>query len=448
MPSNRRIPNKKARSLRCFFPGLVLCLTGLAVGAGVSPVEGQWNRLKKAAKDAADRELARQVDMAVTGMIRCALNDPACVEEARRNGQAVEITDEDGNVITDANGNPVSDTDAALATRQKPGEGAWTNYDFVPGDRALFSEDFTSGNVGDFPRRLEFLNGNMEVAEWNETKLLRATSGSAFAIPLPETLPEQFTIEVPLHWTHGNLTTRVFFDAEEGGRVAPRASGWYPHPHVVVDSRGTGITDFQGDAPESLSRAPEITQGWAVLRVMADGQHAKVYLGERRLANIPQVQLGRSDKLWITLRDASDEYPMYVGAIHVAAGGRDLYDRLSDEGRVATKGILFNTDSDEIRPESTPTLEEIGTMLVDHPDLHLAIEGHTDSQGDDTYNQDLSERRAAAVKAFIVDAYGIDAGRLEAAGLGESQPVDSNETVEGRSNNRRVELVDLRRESA
>lgn len=124
-------------------------------------------------------------------------------------------------------------------------------------------------------------------------------------------------------------------------------------------------------------------------------------------------------------------------------GGADLYDKHEAEGRVATRGILFDVDSDRIRPESTPTLEEIAEMLRSHADLRISIEGHTDATGDDAYSQSLSERRAESVRRALIDRYGIAEDRLEAKGLGETVPVDSNDTAEGRQNNRRVELVKL-----
>ena len=76
-------------------------------------------------------------------------------------------------------------------------EGAFVNFDFVPGERVLFAEDFSRDHVGDFPRRLEFVRGNMEIAEWQGGRWLRGTTWpSAFAITLPETLPERFTVEM------------------------------------------------------------------------------------------------------------------------------------------------------------------------------------------------------------------------------------------------------------
>jgi outer membrane protein OmpA-like peptidoglycan-associated protein len=153
----------------------------------------------------------------------------------------------------------------------------------------------------------------------------------------------------------------------------------------------------------------------------------------------------RSDTLFVALSSANEKNPILIGPIRIAGGGRDLYDRLARDGRVATQGILFASGSARIRPESTPTLAEIGAMLGEHPDLRLAIEGHTDGDGDDAFNLDLSERRAAAVKVYLVEQLSIEGARLETAGFGEARPVAENDNPEGKQRNRRVELVRLDR---
>lgn len=422
-----------------------ICLAALLTFLPTGPADGQiLKRLKKSAEEAATRELENQVDRMITGAIRCALSDPVCIKEAKDDGQTVVFTNDDGELITDGDGNPITDEETARATVEGPGTGVWANYDFVPGDRILFTEDYSTDRVGDFPKRLRFLNGNMEVVDWSGTPWLRATAGSAFAVELPEVLPERFTLEFPVSWSHGNQWMRVLFDAPDGRVVAPRRIGWYKPPHLQIDERNTGIQDFQQDGPFALTPIRgRITGGIAEMRLMADGDHVKVYVGEKRVANVPQVELGRAQKVWFVLADAKEDLPMFVGPIRVAGGGADLYDKLATEGRVTTRGILFGVDSDQLRPESTPTLETIGRMLVEHPELRLRIEGHTDNTGDDDHNLDLSKRRAQSARQFLVGTYGIEGSRLEAEGFGESKPVDSNDTPEGRQNNRRVELVRL-----
>lgn len=125
----------------------------------------------------------------------------------------------------------------------------------------------------------------------------------------------------------------------------------------------------------------------------------------------------------------------------IAVTGESLVKEIEKSGKVAVYGIYFDTDSADIRPESAEAIGEITRMLELKPELALYVDGHTDDEGTGEYNQDLSSRRAASVVRWLVDQNGISAGRLEARGFGESAPVASNDSEEGRSWNRRVELV-------
>jgi outer membrane protein OmpA-like peptidoglycan-associated protein len=108
------------------------------------------------------------------------------------------------------------------------------------------------------------------------------------------------------------------------------------------------------------------------------------------------------------------------------------------------KGITFDTDKDTIRKSSTKALDQAVEVLKANADIRIKISGHTDNQGDPTHNLDLSKRRAAAVKQYLVD-HGVDAGRIETEGYGSEKPVDTNDTKTGRGNNRRIEFEILRR---
>ena len=323
------------------------------------------------------------------------------------------------------------------------GEGAWVNYDFKPGDRALFVEDFRSDEVGNFPRRLELTRGNMEVAEWKGLRLLRGTTNeSIFEIQLKEELPERFTLEFDLKFGMLNLHNyQVYF-------FAPAPNGYdnndQVHHRVVIRPSGhrisAGIEKGHSNANLTDIQTVGMQAQLIPVRIMADGSYAKMYLGSTRVANIPRANLGRSNSIRIEMACSTEE-PCFVGNIRVMAGGKKIYDALASTGRVSTQGILFTTGSDEIRPESTPTLKEIGQMLSEHPDLKLTIEGHTDNVGDAATNLSLSEQRAAAVKQYLVSKHGIDASRLTFKGLGASKPTSPNTTPEARQQNRRVELV-------
>jgi len=100
-------------------------------------------------------------------------------------------------------------------------------------------------------------------------------------------------------------------------------------------------------------------------------------------------------------------------------------------------------NSDRIRGESYGTLKEIATVLKENATVRVRIVGHTDADGDDAANLDLSQRRAAAVKAVLTSEFGIDAARMETDGRGETEPAAGNDTPAGKAANRRVEFVKL-----
>ena len=155
--------------------------------------------------------------------------------------------------------------------------------------------------------------------------------------------------------------------------------------------------------------------------------YAALYLGESNRGNVAVVKIVETKE-------------METGKIEFISAS-DMNTALTDDGKVLIYGILFDFDKDVIKPESNPTLDEIADLLKSNPDLKLKIVGHTDNKGAADYNLDLSERRAANVVTALVSDYGIDVGRLSAEGAGMTQPVDTNDTEEGRAKNRRVELV-------
>ena len=126
----------------------------------------------------------------------------------------------------------------------------------------------------------------------------------------------------------------------------------------------------------------------------------------------------------------------------------DLDAKQTDEGLVINlpENILFDFDKSEIKNQAEPTLRKINELLKYYKDSPMQINGHTDSKGSDSYNQQLSEKRANAVKEYLAKNFEADANRLKTKGFGESKPIAENEAngadnPEGREKNRRVEVI-------
>ena len=134
------------------------------------------------------------------------------------------------------------------------------------------------------------------------------------------------------------------------------------------------------------------------------------------------------------------EAPAIEGAAK-GSGEGSMEQALQQGGKIDIYSIYFSFNSDVIREESEPTLKEIGALMRKHPEWKLSISGHTDNIASDKYNLDLSQRRAAAVVKALTTRYGVKAERLTFSGMGEAAPKDTNDTLEGRAKNRRVELA-------
>jgi len=212
----------------------------------------------------------------------------------------------------------------------------------------------------------------------------------------------------------------------------------------MTDNEHTALT-IHDDQIASKQLPNELGAGKHTMRVMATKTTLKCYVDNERVANVPAVENFNPIGFKVHMDPWGDEpeNPMLMRGFRFAEGGKTLKQQLDETGRIITHGILFDSGSDRIKAESFKTLADIGQLLNENPALRLSIEGHTDSDGAEDYNLDLSQRRANSVRTYLMETYKIDAGRLETKGLGETMPIDTNDTPEGKANNRRVELVKL-----
>jgi outer membrane protein OmpA-like peptidoglycan-associated protein len=223
---------------------------------------------------------------------------------------------------------------------------------------------------------------------------------------------------------------------------------------VLRDLKGTGRSDLVLLIP---SHSPQPFRG-AIQRVGSGTESFPVLLDGRR-ATVPGIR-GRGDlrgdgplDFEVLLLDDPDS-PWVLEAISKVSGGRrqlvrigttarerDVAQALETNCTATVHDIYFASGSDVLDSTSTPSLDVIARTLTRHADWRVTIVGHTDSIGAAPANLELSRRRAERVRTTLVSQYDIAAGRLRAEGKGETQPLDDNGTLPGRSRNRRVDLV-------
>jgi outer membrane protein OmpA-like peptidoglycan-associated protein len=166
-----------------------------------------------------------------------------------------------------------------------------------------------------------------------------------------------------------------------------------------------------------------------------------------RFSDAEATLTAHKDDLWITVEAASRFYTLTeinaVGPDFESATDADsMAEMLERYGHVPVNGVEFVAGRADLVPSSSTILEEVVTLLKDHPTWHLRVEGHTDSVGSKTANLNLSFFRASAVVTWLA-ANGIRRARLDPKGLGDTHPVGDNATEAGRSRNRRIELVKI-----
>jgi hypothetical protein len=214
----------------------------------------------------------------------------------------------------------------------------WANYDFVPGARTIYFTDFSEDQVGNFPKRLTFKNGQMEVVELDGgQRALKASSYSQLLIPLPEALPQKFTIELDVINRDSRGVAANTFEITGGGPLNDTKYtevGW-GHNGLSVSGGGVeGMSIMAKDAD-----VQRYVGHPASFRILGDGQALKLYADEKRIANIPNggFQRGRTLALYLQGRD-DEKNAVYVTRIRVAESNKDIYDELSASGPLDDAG--------------------------------------------------------------------------------------------------------------
>jgi outer membrane protein OmpA-like peptidoglycan-associated protein len=366
--------------------------------------------------------------------------------------------DQGNNQEQEAAGNDDAGKDAKAAPQAQTALEAYSKYDFIPGEKVIFYEDFSQDAVGDFPA-LWNTNGSAEVVTTNlfPGHWMRFTSDNA-AVWTDELLklPDNYTVEfdaIPIKGDQGEGMAGYQFRVYQcenprsfdGGSV-PGKAGFAvdieyfgrPNYRTYINSQEGGDLGLSG-TKEGEQYKQKINQKYHIA-VWMQKARVRLYIDQNKIFDLPKAFPLASVKMD---RLRFEYGALMVSNIRIAVGAPDLRNKLLTEGKLVSYGIYFDVNKDIVKPESYGTLKEIAAVLTENPDVKVKIVGHTDSDGADAANLDLSKRRGASVKNELVKTFGIDTSRLESDGMGETQPVAPNDSQANKALNRRVEFIKL-----
>lgn len=364
-------------------------------------------------------------------------------------------TDQSDNESKEQNQNNKTGNDQEVNSDNEPQEDpkfvANTQYDFVPGDKVILFDDFSQDAVGDFPALWtgnsagEINTINLAPGNWFN---LNSTDGNYFYLN-DINFPKNFIIEFDIvpKTKGGRIAAGLLLYGESkrkemdnnplpgngGIMISIEKQNWNTWGYKTGESEKiTGKSDVNPVIAEKVNH----------VIIWVQGRRVRIYHQQAKVLDIPtnlyaDVKLSR---LCFRLsRGASSG--SYISNLRITDAAPDMRSKLITEGKLISYGIYFDVNKDVVKSESYGTIKEIAKVLTDNPNVKIKIVGHTDSDGDDKSNLDLSKRRAASVKTVLVNEFSIDGARIETDGKGESEPIARNDSVVNKALNRRVEFI-------
>lgn len=335
---------------------------------------------------------------------------------------------------SNSSGSNSNSASAAAAPAGSPAALAvYQNYDFIPGDKIIFADDFTATQDGEFPDQWALVSGQGVVNRQGDREAMLLTDGNyariAPRITSKSYLGDQYTIEYDQFFNGGYPAMIFLRTSDKEGSLNVSDSG--------VDF--TALESFRLGATFPPNLAAGFGGKWHHVAVAVKKNQLKIYVDQVRVLVAPDMH-GAPENIQVGGIGGQDHPLVFTNFRIATGGGFNLVGQKFTDAKIITHGINFDLDSAKLRPESMGTLNGIKRILTDNPDVKFDIGGHTDNTGASPHNLTLSEQRADAVKTQLI-AMGVDPSRLTSKGYGDTQPIAGNDTPEGRANNRRVEFV-------
>lgn len=346
-----------------------------------------------------------------------------------------------------------SDDGDKTASQEQTKLQAFSKYDFIPGDNVLLYEDFSQDAVGDFPALWttnvpgEINTLNIAPGNWFN---LNSGEGNYFLMKTID-FPKNFIIEFDI--VPKTVGGRIAVGLTLYGENTYKEMDNDPYPgvggiNISIEKEIWNTLGYKKGTSEQIKGTSKVNPVEAEkvnhVIIWVQNRRVRIYHKSAKVLDMPTNLFDgtKLNRLCFKLyRGAS--CGSYITNIRITSAAPDMRSKLLTEGKMVSYGIYFDVNKDVVKPESYGTLKEIAAVLTENPDVRIKIAGHTDADGADAANLDLSKRRGASVKNELVKTFGIDASRIESDGLGEGQPVAPNDTPANKALNRRVEFIKL-----
>lgn len=329
---------------------------------------------------------------------------------------------------------------------------SYKNFDFVAGENILFFDDFTDNSK---KRWGAYDTNELNIINNEGKNWLEAKSGSFFPVGL-KVLPKDFTLEFDIYTPDNNTGTLDirFLDKSQANSLA---DPWLDnsslvHLSPITQTPKTGLGGYEQKVNndiispqnqfEFFSWQPELGNYYARISIVRANDKISLWINkEKVLENIELFQNNRDYLLAFHLQNYFvAENRMYLTNFRLASGVANPKNDITTKNKFVTQNIYFDINSAVIRPNSYATLKQVAES-IQAIEGNIKIVGHTDSDGKDTDNLILSQKRAESVKRALANEFGIDANRLTTDGKGESMSLNKNTTPADKAKNRRVEFI-------
>jgi OOP family OmpA-OmpF porin len=435
-PSTQQIP----------FLSIVLISLGLSASSYGQSLRNLKNRVQNTTENAANRAADRGLQKA---------EDKLYESSSRKGTEAAALEQQQ---------------ETANAERTPGSMSSYSKYDFIPGEQIIYAEDFTGDAVGELPLNWNSNTGGVIVGIKDaESKWLQLINGTYLAGTRVATFGKDYTIEFDMVL---NVTSKTgyylpsFYLGALGSGKEDNSSNKFLSDYRIynafelkvepneVQSTKLYLRSFEQNKETFSTRVENTKLGSSLRKVIhfaiaVQGSRLRIWIDEQKAIDIPRAINTATPLNQLFFRTENSggytdgSFSYLLSNIKIATGKPDTRSKLLTEGKFVTTGILFDSNSDRIKPISAGVLRELAAVLAGNPELRIKITGHTDADGSAAANSTLSRKRAEAVKNTLSRDYGIDAERMETDGKGATIPVADNKTSEGKAANRRVEFTKL-----